>query len=162
MDVAPSNVRVVELREQFSKSARSSSIGIVAPFRVGADAEGSYRDVLCYLVRIPMSSPSSTIFAGIKGTVVAIDRESGEIRWRADLKGADFVNVTLQGGDLFAASKGRLYRLDPTTGNILWCNELPGLGYGIVTVAGASQAAGPAEQQRRQAQAAAAASGASS
>src|SRR3982751_131335 len=58
-----------------------------------------------------MSSPSSTIFAGIRGTVVAIDRESGDIRWSTDLKGADFVNVTLQDGDLFAASKGRLYRL---------------------------------------------------
>jgi len=109
-----------------------------------------------------MSSPSSTIFAGIRGTVVAIDRESGDIRWSTDLKGADFVNVTLQDGDLFAASKGRLYRLDPITGNILWCNELPGLGYGIVTVAGASQATGAAEQQRRAAQAAAAASTGSS
>jgi len=105
---------------------------------------------------------TSTIFAGIKGTVVAIDRENGEIRWSADLKGADFVNVTLLEGDLFAASKGRLYRLDPATGSILWCNELPGLGYGIVTVAGASQAPGAAEQQRRASEAAAAVSEASS
>ena len=40
-----------------------------------------------------------TIFVGIKGTVVAIDRSTGKTLWKTDLKGADFVNVTLQDGD---------------------------------------------------------------
>ena len=48
-----------------------------------------------------------TIFVGIKGTVVAIDRSTGKTLWKTDLKGADFVNVTLQDGDLLAACRGR-------------------------------------------------------
>jgi len=96
----------------------------------------------------------------LKGTVVAIDRATGETRWSTDLKGSDFVNVTQQGSDLFAACRGRLYRLDPDSGSILWCNELPRLGYGIVTIAGGSQTVPAAEMKRRE-QAAAAAAAAS-
>jgi len=89
--------------------------------------------------------------------VVAIDRDTGETLWTTDLKGSEFVNVALDGGDLFAASRGRLYRLDPSTGDIRWCNELPGLGYGLVSIAGSSQSgAAAAEKQRRDAAAAAA------
>jgi outer membrane protein assembly factor BamB len=104
-----------------------------------------------------MASRPSAVFVGIKGAALAIDRDSGQTLWRTELKGSDFVSLTVQGGDLFAASRGRVYRLDPVSGDILWCNELPGLGWGIVSFAGASQDAGVAEQQRRQAAAAAAA-----
>ena len=104
-----------------------------------------------------MASRADTIFVGIKGTVVAIDRTSGETRWSTELKGSDFVNVTLQDGDLFASCRGRLYKLDSDTGTIQWCNELPGLGWGIVTIAGASQAVTGEEKRRRDAQRAAAA-----
>jgi outer membrane protein assembly factor BamB len=108
-----------------------------------------------------MASRSDSIFIGIKGTVLAIARETGDTLWRTELKGSDFVNVSLDAGDLFAASKGRLYRLDPATGEIRWCNELPGLGWGLVTMAGTPQAvAVSAEKQRRDAQAAAAAASA--
>ena len=106
-----------------------------------------------------MASGSETIYVGIKGTVVAIDRTTGETRWSTELKGSDFVNVTLQSGDLFASCRGRLYRLDPDTGAIQWCNELPGLGWGIVTIAGASQVPAGEVKRRRDAQAAAAAAG---
>jgi outer membrane protein assembly factor BamB len=105
-----------------------------------------------------MTAGPETIFVGIKGEVLALDRSSGTTQWRCELKGSDFVNVTLQGGDLFAASKGRLYRLDPGSGAILWCNELPGLGWGVMTIAGGSQVASAEEKRRRDAQAAAAAS----
>ena len=106
-----------------------------------------------------MSSRAETIFVGIKGTVVAIDRTSGETLWSTGLKGSEFVNLTLQDGDLFASCRGRLYKLDPGTGAIQWCNELPGLGWGIVTIAGASQVATSEEKRRRDAQRAAAAAG---
>jgi outer membrane protein assembly factor BamB len=56
------------------------------------------------------------LFIGIRGYVMAIDRATGQEGWSTSLKGADFVNVVLDGGQLFAASKGRLYRLDPATG----------------------------------------------
>lgn len=104
-----------------------------------------------------MASRASAVFVGIKGAVVAIDRDGGKTIWQTELKGSDFVSVTLQEGDLFAASRGRVYRLDPSTGTILWANDLEGLGWGIVSIAGTSQTGGAAEQQRRNAQAAAAA-----
>jgi outer membrane protein assembly factor BamB len=104
---------------------------------------------------------TNVVFVGIKGSVVAIDRDTGETLWSTGLKGSEFVNVSLDSGDLFAACRGRLYRLDPSTGDIKWCNELPGLGYGLVTIAGSSQSAvSAAEKQRRDAQAAAAAASA--
>ena len=103
---------------------------------------------------------SNLVFVGIKGTVVAVDRDTGETLWSTALKGSEFVNVTLDAGDLFAASRGRLYRLDPSTGEIKWCNELPGLGYGLVSVAGSSQITAAAAETHRRAAAAAAATAA--
>jgi len=97
---------------------------------------------------------------GIKGTVLAIDRDTGETIWSTKLKGSDFVNVSLEDGDVVASSRGQLYRLDASTGEIRWCNDLPGLGWGIVAIAGASQAAAVAEKQRQDAQRAAAAASA--
>jgi outer membrane protein assembly factor BamB len=96
-----------------------------------------------------MAAAREMVFVGVKGTVTALDRDNGERVWETALKGSDFVNVMVQGGDLFAASRGRLYRLDPASGDILWLNELPGMGYGIVTIAGASQSAPSAEKSRR-------------
>src|ERR1022692_3994256 len=74
------------------------------------------------------------VFIGIHGTVVALDRATGEEVWRTSLKG-DFVNVVLQDGDLYAAASGELFCLDPSTGHIRWQNELKGLGRGRVTIA---------------------------
>ena len=96
------------------------------------------------------------IFIGIQGAVLAIDRATGEVLWRTDVKGSDFVTVAVNEGDVFAASRGRLYRLDPATGDLLWVNELKGLGYGIVSIAGDAQVSGvTSEQRRREKQAAA-------
>ena len=104
-----------------------------------------------------MATRTSVVFVGTRGTVLAIDRSSGETVWTTELKGSDFVDVMLVDGDLFAASKGRLYRLDPAGGAILWCNDLPGLGWNIVSIAG-SHTAGAAEKLKRD-QAAAASAG---
>ena len=97
----------------------------------------------------------SALFVGLKSTVVAIDRTSGETLWTTKLKGSDFVSVSVDNGALFAAARGHIYRLDPTTGDVLWSNSLPGLGFGIVSFAGTS--AGPAAENRRREQAAVAA-----
>ena len=37
-----------------------------------------------------MAQRSDPIYIGLNGTVLALDRESGETIWRADLKGSDF------------------------------------------------------------------------
>ena len=104
-----------------------------------------------------MATKKAPLFVGITGTVAAIDRDSGKTMWTSDLKGSDFVSVSIDGGQLFAASKGRVYRIDPASGEILWCNELPGLGYGLVSIAGAAQDGAGAEKLRRDRAAAAAA-----
>lgn len=95
-----------------------------------------------------MAARTSAVFVGVKGTVLAVDRASGETIWSTELKGSDFVDVMLVDGELYAASKGRLYRVDPTSGAILWTNDLPGLGWGIVSIAG-SHAGGGVETIRR-------------
>jgi outer membrane protein assembly factor BamB len=102
-----------------------------------------------------MTAGPNTIFVGVKGTVLAIDRVTGATGWQTRLKGGDFVNVVLQDGDLYAATKGRLFRLDPATGAILWTNDLPGYGLGIVSIAGTPQGiAAAAEKKHRDDQAA--------
>ena len=82
---------------------------------------------------------SSAVFIGVNGTVLAIDRATGQEVWRVALKGSDFVNVALQDGDLFAATHGELFCLDVATGHIRWHNPLKGLGWGLVTIAGNEQ-----------------------
>ena len=100
---------------------------------------------------------SGAVFVGTKGTVIAVDRASGETLWSTELKGAEFVDLMVVDGDLFAASKGRLYRLETTSGHILWRNDLPGMGWNIVSIAGGQ--AGAAVEKRKKDQAAATAAG---
>jgi outer membrane protein assembly factor BamB len=75
------------------------------------------------------------LYIGICGSVLALDRTTGNELWRTDLKGADFVNVAFHDGDLFATAKGVLFCLDPATGSIRWKNSLKGLGHGLITIA---------------------------
>ena len=95
-----------------------------------------------------MPFSNGALIIGIKGTVVAVDRSTGETLWSTHLKGGQFVAV--EDGAVFAATSGRLYRLDPTTGEVRWSNELPGLGYGLVCIAGGPAAALFGEHKKRQ------------
>jgi outer membrane protein assembly factor BamB len=101
-----------------------------------------------------MQRPSKgTVFIGIGGTVLALDRATGEEVWRTPLKGSDFVNVALDGGQLLASARGEVYCLDPATGEILWSNPLKGLGWGLVSFTSPSitnSAACLSEEHRRQ------------
>lgn len=99
---------------------------------------------------------AAALFVGLRGTIVAIDRTTGDTLWSTRLKGADFVTVAVDEGQLFAATKGRIYRLDPVTGDVQWYNDLPGLGYGIVSIGGTQTEVMRAERKRRDAQTAAA------
>ena len=103
---------------------------------------------------------TSLIVIGIGGNVVALDRSTGQERWRTDLKGSDFTNVVLQDGDLFATTRGELFCLDPATGSIRWQNPLKGLGRGLVTIATAGgQQTVLMREKRQRDEAAAAAEG---
>ena len=104
----------------------------------------------------------TSVFIGIKGTVLALDRATGQEVWRSKLKGSSFVNIILDGGELYATTQGEVFRLDPTSGAIRWNNPLPGLGHGLITVATSAnqQAITMREKQRQDEAAAAAAAGA--
>jgi outer membrane protein assembly factor BamB len=103
------------------------------------------------------------IFVGIKGCVVALDRDSGSEVWRAEL-GSEYVTVLWDGDGLFAATAGELTRLDPSSGAALWHNKLKGLGRGLVNLASTNAPTQTgietsAEYRNRAAAAAAAAAG---
>jgi outer membrane protein assembly factor BamB len=108
---------------------------------------------------------SDLLFIGIKGSVVALHRDTGDQVWATHLKGSDFVNVVSQDGKIFATCCGEVFCLKSMTGEGLWHNRLKGLGTGLATIAGEdslrqSLTAILAEKERRdQAAATAAASG---
>ena len=99
------------------------------------------------------------VFIGIKGSVVALSRVTGQQVWATHLKGSDFVNVVLEDGAVLASCCGEIFCLDPLTGNALWHNPLKGFGTGLVTLAtehnpGDGNAPVLAEKRRRDEEAA--------
>lgn len=102
------------------------------------------------------------VFIGIKGSVVALNRSTGEKVWTTHLKGSDFVNVVLQDGVILASCYGEIFCLDPLTGDGMWHNPLKGFGTGLATIAteynpGSGNAPVLAEKRRRDEEAAASA-----
>jgi outer membrane protein assembly factor BamB len=85
---------------------------------------------------------SQVVYVGIKGTVIALDRETGEERWRTDLYTKMFVHIVLDGDRIFASTKGEVFCLNAASGEILWRNELKGMGISVTSlaVAGANPA----------------------
>lgn len=102
----------------------------------------------------------NVVFIGIKGTVAALDRATGEAVWMAELKGSDFVNLVIDDDNLYATTKGEIYCLNPANGELRWHNKLSGMGWGLVAIAttNGGQAISLAEKRRREQAAAAAAS----
>jgi outer membrane protein assembly factor BamB len=82
------------------------------------------------------------VYIGIKGCVVALDREVGVEVWRANLRSPDYVTVSWDGSALFAANSGEVWRLDPITGSLVWHNKLKGLGRGLASVVSGAPAVG--------------------
>jgi outer membrane protein assembly factor BamB len=107
---------------------------------------------------------SDLIFIGIKGSVLALYRSTGQQAWATRLKGMDFVNIVLEDDVVLATCCGEIFCLDALEGKGLWHNPLKGFGRGLATIAtdqnpGSGNAPVLAEKRRRdQAAAAAAAS----
>ncbi len=78
---------------------------------------------------------SELVYIGIKGSVVALNRATGEQVWATRLKGSEFVNVVLDGGVLLATTSGEVFCLEALSGNGLWHNRLKGFGTGLATIA---------------------------
>ena len=105
---------------------------------------------------------SDLVYVGIKGSVVALDRATGQQVWASHLKGWDFVNVAVEHGVVLATCHGEIFCLDPLSGNGRWHNRLKGFGTGLATIAteggsGTGNLEAMAEKRRRDAQQAAAA-----
>ena len=99
------------------------------------------------------------VFIGIKGSVLALNRATGEQVWATHLKGSNFVNVILESDTILASCYGEIFCLDAFTGDALWHNPLKGFGLGLATIvtalnAGSGNAATLAEKRRRDQQAA--------
>lgn len=103
------------------------------------------------------SNTRQTLYLGIKGSVVALDRTSGIEIWRTKLKSSGFTNVVLDGDRVLATVQGQIFSLDAGSGAAIWTNPLRGLGYGLCTIAGGASASLPAMAQQIQDEAAAAA-----
>jgi outer membrane protein assembly factor BamB len=75
------------------------------------------------------------VFIGIKGSVVALNPETGDQVWAQRLGGTDFVNVVLEDERVFATTNGEIFCLDAAKGSVLWHNRLKGYGTGLATIA---------------------------
>jgi outer membrane protein assembly factor BamB len=110
---------------------------------------------------------SDLIFVGIKGSVVSLNRTTGQQVWATHLKGSDFVSVVLENDMLLAVCHGEVFCLDPLSGNGRWHNPLKGLGTGLATVATGNNPSdggfsAMAEKRRRDEESSAAAASAAS
>jgi outer membrane protein assembly factor BamB len=76
------------------------------------------------------------VFVALNGRVVALDRDSGRIRWRWQAKKSGSYMTLLPDGDrLVVSAGGYIYCLDPATGEELWDNPLTGFGVGVAALA---------------------------
>ena len=74
------------------------------------------------------------VFIGIKGSVIALNRATGEQAWVRRLKGSDFVNLVLDGDTILASCYGEIFCMDALTGKAMWHNPLKGFGLGLATI----------------------------
>jgi len=81
-----------------------------------------------------MAQPN-LIFIGVRGSVVAIDQDSGGRRWETKLKGGAFVSLLVEQNRVFAGTQGEVFCLDAATGRLLWHDGLKGYGFGLVSLA---------------------------
>jgi len=78
---------------------------------------------------------SDLIFIGIKGSVLALNKITGQEVWQTKLKGQYFVNLVIENENLYATTQGEIFCLETRTGNLRWHNKLKGLGLGLVSIA---------------------------
>jgi hypothetical protein len=71
---------------------------------------------------------SDLIFIGIKGSVLALYRSTGQQAWATRLKGMDFVNIVLEDAKVLATCCGEIFCLDALEGKVLGTIRLKGMG----------------------------------
>ena len=75
------------------------------------------------------------VFVGLRGYVLALHRDTGEIVWDNSQLKSGYTTLLLDGDRLIVSTNGYLYCLDPMSGQILWSNPLRGYGVGIAHLA---------------------------
>ncbi len=83
------------------------------------------------------SKQRDILVAALDGIVVGVDRDSGAIVWRNDLRGAGYAEVALaiRSGRVFLSAGGStLYCLDYAGGEMLWTAETSGSGRATILV----------------------------
>ena len=102
------------------------------------------------------------VLIGVKQSVIAFLRNSGQRLWVADLGsgiGSGFVSLIADEARVYVHSRGELCCLDLFSGKELWRDGLPGAGYGVASLAlpgRSSVPPSPAYERKRQQDAAAA------
>jgi outer membrane protein assembly factor BamB len=102
---------------------------------------------------------SNIVLLGVKGSVLAFRRDTGEHLWATELKSSSnhFVTVTADDFRVYAHTGGELFCLDLQSGQRLWHDGLKGFGYGLASLAlpGVPPAPSSLSEKRRQEEAAA-------
>src|SRR5262245_60672965 len=86
----------------------------------------------------PNTSFDNIVLLGVKRTVIAFDKDTGQRLWSRDLSSGlsgEFITVLADSARVYAHTHGEMFCLDLRTGSVLWRDELPGLGYGIASIA---------------------------
>ena len=85
---------------------------------------------------------SGLVYVGIKTSVLALDRKTGEVHWSVKLPVkypgstvSGLANVWCDADALFASCAGEIFCLEPKTGAIIWHNLLKKMGTGFVSIA---------------------------
>jgi outer membrane protein assembly factor BamB len=71
------------------------------------------------------------VFVGLRGYVIALHRDTGEIVWKNSKLNYGATSMLLDGDRLIVSTNGYIYCLDPLTGRVRWNNPLKGYGIGI-------------------------------
>lgn len=83
------------------------------------------------------------LYLSCGGTIVALDRSSGQELWRTELpEWAGKVSILESGDVIFAGTWGRAYGLDAKTGRMLWKNGLSGLKFFEVQLSSGGRSSG--------------------
>jgi outer membrane protein assembly factor BamB len=78
------------------------------------------------------------VLIGVKRSVIAYRKDSGERLWTANLAsglGESFVSLIADETRVYAHTRGELRCLDLFTGEELWRDSLAGYGHGVASVA---------------------------
>jgi outer membrane protein assembly factor BamB len=75
--------------------------------------------------------PGDLLFVGIRGFVLALNRQTGDIVWQQQLKGWNTPLLAYDDSRVYATVEGEVYCLSAENGARLWNNPLKGLGTGM-------------------------------